>query len=151
MGIGELVSRIASSGSEAALIISNWKGNPGDLTLLLPDGSQGFTLRIESAALRREVDEGSRPRISSIAGVFLKPGSATEATQLAERLGSVLHVDVRVSESVPAGGQLGGVAIWLESLPSGKTLWTHHHTHDGREIGPRIRLKQSRRPDTELQ
>ena len=147
MGIGELVSRIATSGADAALVISTWKGNPGDLTFLLPDGREDLVLRVESAVLRREVNETGRPRVRSIAGIFLKSHSEAPAATIAEVLGTILGVEVVEAESVPLDGTAGRVAIWLESLPSGKTLWTHHHTMDGKEIGPRIRVKSLRRSD----
>jgi len=36
------------------------------------------------------------------------------------------------------------VIVRLDSLPSGKTLWSHYHAQDLREIGPRIRVTSIR-------
>jgi rRNA maturation protein Rpf1 len=145
MGLGELISRISSSGAEGAVVISTWKGNPGDLSFLSLDGREILVLRVESAMLRREVSGATRIRVSSMGGVLVASGSRPEVVALGERLAKLLRTDSGEAEEPPVGRKAGEVVLWLESLPSGKTIWTHYHSLDGAEIGPRVRFKSIRR------
>jgi hypothetical protein len=144
MGLGELASRISSSGAEGAVVISTWKGNPGDLSFLSPDGREVLVLRVESAMLRREVSGSAGVRVSSIGAVLVTPDSSPDVVALGGHLARLLRTNLGKAEEPPAGREPGEVALWLESLPSGKALWTHYHSLDGTEIGPRIRIKSIR-------
>lgn len=147
MGFSELVSRISASAAECAIVISTWRGNPGDMTFLLPSGEEALVLRVESAKLRREMGKEANVRIGQLGYVALESGSNKDTTELGHLIASFLRADVVKAVKPPSDGNSGEVVVWLESLPSGKILWTHYHTLDGAEIGPRIRLKSFRRHD----
>jgi len=146
MGLPELAARIGQSGAKAALVISMWKGNPSILSFTSSSGDELATIKVESAKLRREVNPTKKNRINGTAGVFIESGSSNRTVELGEVLSSFLDValfevaspkDVQVEENWSI--------IWLEDLPSGKILWTHYHSTDRHEIGPKIRVTSIRR------
>ena len=69
MSINELVSKISQENASAALVITSFKGNPGTLQFLSTDGTTPYEMRLESAALRREVANDVRNRIDDLSRV----------------------------------------------------------------------------------
>ena len=146
MGLTELAARVGQSGAKAALVISMWKGNPGFLSFTSSSGEELVTIKVESAKLRREVNPTRKNRIAGTAGVFIESGSSNKTRELGEVLASFLGVEIFEMEN-PEDAQVeeNWSLIWLEDLPSGKILWTHYHSTDRIEIGPRIRVTSIRR------
>ena len=146
MGLTELAARVGQSGASAALIISMWKGNPGILTFTSSTGEDLVTIKIESAQLRREVKPSRKTRLVGTAGVFIKSGSGDKTKELAEVLAEFLNLDIfTIADPVDAQIDENWSMIWLEEQPSGKILWTHYHSTEAVEIGPRIRVTSIRR------
>ena len=146
MGITELTSRIRQSGAQAALIISIWRGNPGELTILSPEGDELFKLRLESALLRREIDASNKGKVGTIQGVGVKIGSSTHVWDLAKGFAELLSVNIdELSEPAEKRTEKNRALLWFEDAPSGKIHWTHYNTKDLTEIGPRIRVASVRR------
>ncbi len=148
MGLTELAARVGTSGANAALVISMWKGNPSLLIFTTSAGDEAVTIRMESAKLRREVNPIKNSRFVGTAGVFVKSGSSDITRELGEILSSFLNVELLERED-PEDGQVeeNWSLIWLEDMPSGKILWTHYHSRKGVEIGPRIRVSSVRRKE----
>lgn len=144
MGLSELVSRISSSDAECAIVISTWRGNPGEITFLLPTGREALVLRVESAKLRREMGDDERIRIGRLGCVVLRTGCERIAAEVGRLVASLLRAEVVDSAEPPSEGDQGAVALWFDSPTPGKILWTHYHMHEGKEIGPRIRIKSFR-------
>ncbi|NHI83098.1 MAG: hypothetical protein EAX81_02170 [Candidatus Thorarchaeota archaeon] len=147
MNIKELVARISQSDAKAALVITMFKGNPRTIQILLPTGSIGATLFLESAILRREIIPDKGPRISGAISVCIEENTSQQARILADSLSELL--DVMVSERtfpmcIGEKGR-GQIELWLSSLPNGKILWTHYHALDAKEIGPRMRITKYER------
>jgi rRNA maturation protein Rpf1 len=141
MSVEELFSRILQSGARAALVISIWKGNPGELKVLLPSGNELLRMRIDSALLRRETNPTFKRKIDGIESVCVKTGSSTKAMELARDLGNIFDILVRECRNptdIPSDSN--HVLIWLEDTPEGKILWTHYSTYNGLELGPRIKI-----------
>lgn len=148
MGLAELAARVGQSGAKAALIISTWKGNPGILSFTSTSGEELVTIKIESAKLRREVNPTKKPRIYETAGVFIKSGSHEKTRELGEVLSSFLDIALfEIAHPKDAQAEENCSLIWLEDQPSGKILWTHYHSTDRIEIGPRIKVTSFKRND----
>ncbi|MFW9958341.1 MAG: hypothetical protein ACFFCT_09720 [Candidatus Odinarchaeota archaeon] len=146
MGLPELISRISQNGAKAAIVISIWQGNPGEMTILSSTGQDTINIRLESVLLRREVNPAGPTRSSRVDCVLIKSGSSAIVKALAEDIASLL--DLSLSEQIDAYAALADEAksfIWLEDSGSGKILWTHYNTHNRIEIGPRIRVSAVRR------
>jgi len=146
MGLTELAARVRQSGAKAALVISTWKGNPSILGFTSATGEELATIKIESAMLRREVNPTRKTRVIGTAGIFIKSGSSRRTRELGEILASYLDILLFEIEH-PKNVQVeeNWSFIWLEDHPSGKILWTHYHSMDRIEIGPRIRVTSIRR------
>jgi len=145
MGITELTSRIRQSGAQAALVISIWKGNPGEITILSSKGQELFKLRLEMALLRREIDPTNKGRVGSIEGVGVKIGSSTIVWELARSLAELMSLNIEeLSEPSERQTDKNHSLLWFENELSGKILWTHYNTKDLSEIGPRIRVSSFR-------
>lgn len=146
IGLQELSARIHTSGANGAVVISMRRGNPSLLVFMNQMGKEVYTVKMESAKLRREVNPGGRVRTAGIAGVFIKTGSSEKTRDLGEILGSLLNLEtVELADPGDATVDENWSMIWLEDLPSGKILWTHYHSTNKVEIGPRIRVASIRR------
>jgi len=149
MGLSEIAARVGQTGANAALIISMWKGNPSILSFTSSDSKELASIKIEMAMLRREVSTAKK-RTNAVAGVFVESQSNYKTCDLGELLSKFLNVDLReVSHIDPTTLDPGQTAIWLQDAVSGKILWTHYHTTDGTEMGPRIRVASLRRSDND--
>jgi len=150
MGLPELVARINQNGAKAAIVISLWRGNPGEMTILSSKGEETINIRLESALLRREVNPAGPSRMSRVDCVLIKKGSSSSVKAFAEDIASLL--DIGLSEHVDPHEVLTDTTqsfIWLEDGNSGKILWTHYNTKNGIEVGPRIRVSAVRRRKVE--
>ena len=146
MGLTELTSRILQSGAQAALVISIWRGNPGEMTILSPQGDELFNLRLESALLSREIDPSYKGRVGTIEGVGVKIGSGSHVWDLARGLAEIMSLNVEeLSDPAEKRTDKNRTLLWFEDVPSEKILWTHYNTKDLSEIGPRIRVSSVRR------
>jgi tRNA threonylcarbamoyladenosine modification (KEOPS) complex Pcc1 subunit len=146
MGLTELTSRIRQSGAQAALIISIWRGNPGELTVLSPQGDEIIKLRLESALLRREIDSSNKGRVGTIEGVGVKSGSSERVWNLARDFATLLSLNIKdYSDPAESRTERNRALLWFEDAPSEKILWTQYNTKDLSEIGPRIRVSSVRR------
>jgi rRNA maturation protein Rpf1 len=146
MGIAELTSRIRQSGAQAALIISIWRGNPGEITILSSTGHEIFKLRLEMALLRREIDPANKGRVGTIEGVAIKIGSSSIVYDLARSLAELLSLNIEeLSGPKERQTEKNRALLWFEDDSSGKILWTFYNTKDLSEIGPRIRIGSFRR------
>jgi len=150
MGIAELTSRIKQSGAQAALVISIWRGNPGEITILSPTGHEIFKFRLEMALLRREINSASLGRVGTIEGVAVKIGSSNIVWEMARSFAELLSLNIEeLSEPAERQTDKNHALVWFEDAPSGKILWTHYNTKDLSEIGPRIRVGSFRRFTTD--
>ncbi|MFW9799103.1 MAG: hypothetical protein ACFFD9_01585 [Candidatus Thorarchaeota archaeon] len=142
MSLAELIARISQSGAKMALIVTLWKGNPRLIQFVSPTGEDLLTLKIESAALRREVSSFKGPRIVSVGAVTVGKESSSVTKHFAGFIAALMDHEVVESESPNPVGREGSnmVEIRIEDLPGGKILWTHYHTLNAQEIGPRIRI-----------
>ncbi len=148
MGLTEIAARVRQSGAKAALVISMWKGNPSILVFTSSTGEELVSMKIESAKLRREVNPTKKIRLTGTAGIFMKSGSSHRTRELGEILASYLNIVVFEVENIKdAQVEENWSLIWLEDHPSGKILWTHYHSTDRIEIGPRIRVTSIRRKE----
>jgi rRNA maturation protein Rpf1 len=149
MGLSEIAARVKQTGANAALIISMWKGNPSILNFTSSTEGELASIKVEMAMLRREVSSAKK-RISGISGVFVEAESSDNTRVLAEFLSTLL--DLKLTETTyrdTTGLDPGQSLIWLQDAPSGKILWTHYHTSDGAEMGPRIRVTSLRRGEND--
>ena len=146
MGLSQLAARVGQSGAKAALVVSMWKGNPGILSFLSSSGEELVTVKVESAKLRREVSQTKKKRIIGTAGIFIESESSRKTQELGELLASFLDIEM-FEAATPEDVQVedNWSLIWLEDQPSGKILWTHYHSTDIIEVGPRIRVSSIRR------
>jgi U3 small nucleolar ribonucleoprotein protein IMP4 len=141
MGITELASRIRQSGAQAALVISIWRGNPGELTILSPEGIEIFKLKLESALLRREIDSSNKGKVGNLQCVGVKTGSSERVLCLARGFAELLSLNVEeYSNPTESRTEKNRSLLWFEDIPDEKILWTHYNTKDLSEIGPRIRV-----------
>ena len=99
-------------------------------------------VRMESAKLRREVTSSRNPKMRTIHSITVQSGAGEQTRRIAEMLSNLLDAPIAESTEIVAVGSKGvnKVAVWLQDLPTGKTLWTHYHAKDGLEIGPRMRI-----------
>ena len=141
MSVEELVSRIRQSGAKAALVISIWKGNPGELILLSTNGNELLKIRLDSALLRRETNPTFRNRIEGIDCICVKSGSSTKVMNIAQDFASLLEIPLQ-DHQTPSDllNKTNRSALWFDDAPAGKILWTHYATKDAAEIGPRIKI-----------
>lgn len=150
MGLPELIARINQNGAKAAIVISLWRGNPGEMTILSSKGEETINIRLESTLLRREINPSGPPRIGRVDSVLVKTGSSRSVKALAEDIASLL--DIELSEHVNPHEALIDETqsfIWFEDGSSGKILWTHYNTLNGIEVGPRIRVSAVKRRSIE--
>lgn len=148
MSLMELAARVSQSGAKAALVISIWKGNPGVLRFTSSSGVELVTIKVESVKLRREVNPTKKNRIIRLAGIFIASDSSKKTRDLGEILASFLDVGIfEIPNPDDAQVEENSSLIWLEDQPSGKILWTHYHSTDRVEIGPRIRVSSIRRSE----
>jgi rRNA maturation protein Rpf1 len=146
MGISELVARIAQNGARAALIISIWKGNPGEMSFISSNGDEILRLKLESVLLRREVNPKGRQRICTIDSIILRLESSEKVRALAEDIATLLNLEVfEQSSPTEVSTEDNRSFIWFEDVGTGKILWTHYATPACIEIGPRIRVSDVRR------
>ncbi|MHA2385067.1 MAG: hypothetical protein ACXAEE_02535, partial [Candidatus Thorarchaeota archaeon] len=126
MSISELKSRVVQSGAALALVVSIWKGNPRTIRFLYPTDDDVLELRIESAALRREVSDNKGSRIHSIHGVTVEENCSSNARELASVVASTLNTDVKNEPHPVVLGEAGSgmVEIRITDLPGKKLLWT---------------------------
>ena len=146
MGLPELASRVRQSGARAALVVSIWKGNPGELIILSPEGRELIKLRFESALLRREIDSSNKGKVGAIKCVGVKIGSSDLVLNLARDFAEILSLSVaEYSNPADIHTEKNWSLLWFEDAPSEKILWTHYNTKDLSEIGPRIRVSSVKR------
>jgi rRNA maturation protein Rpf1 len=150
MGVPELVARINLNGAKAAIVVSMWRGNPGEMVVLSPNGEETITIRLESALLRREVNPTGPTRISRVENVLFKSGSNPQVKALAEDIATLLDLHI-LEQEAPHEDPTDAIRtyIWLEGVGSEKILWTHYTTLNGAEIGPRIRVSNIKRKKME--
>ncbi len=143
MGLEELISRIHVSGSKAALVITHYRGNPGDILIYDSSGNEHLRIRLESAVLRREVLPDRKIRIHGVHSVTVEPESSSQTLGLAREIASLLDFELQETDEVRPVGDEGRhrVDIRFSDIDKSKTLWTHYHAADGVEVGPRIRVK----------
>lgn len=146
MGRTELAARVGQSGANGALVISMWKGNPSLLLFTSSTGQEIVTVKMESAKLRREVNPSKKTRINGLAGIFVNSGCSDRTRELGDTLSYYLDTDIyEIADPEDVDVEENQTMIWMTDLPSGKTLWTHYHSTDRLEIGPRIRVTSIRR------
>ncbi|MFW9803054.1 MAG: hypothetical protein ACFFFC_10405 [Candidatus Thorarchaeota archaeon] len=144
MSIDELRSRVVHSGARLALIVTIWKGNPRTIRFLYPYDDDALEIKVESAALRREVSDNKGLRIDTIFGVTVEENCSRNARELASVIASMLEIDVK-NEQQPVvldESASGMVEIRVSDLGGSKLLWTFYHAQNGLEIGPRIRISE---------
>ncbi|MFW9810971.1 MAG: hypothetical protein ACFFF9_00790 [Candidatus Thorarchaeota archaeon] len=147
MGLSEIASRVRQTGANAALIISMWKGNPSILSFTSSSKEELASIKIEMAMLRREVNT-EKLRTNAVYGVFVESESSYKTHALGRLLSTLMNLDLKeVSHIETTNMDPGQTLIWLQDDTPGKILWTHYHTTDGIEIGPRIRVTSIRRSE----
>jgi len=150
MSVSELISRINQSHARAAFVITTFKGNPGDLQILTPDGSTPYEVRMESAALRREVSSDFKQRINNLVTIAAFANCGEETMKFSEYWASLMGFNLSIVGSLDelvTGSTGHAFALFRDS--GGKVHWSFHHAQDGVEIGPRIRILGFRRPTIE--
>jgi len=142
MNLAELAGRIRASGANAALVVTTYKGNPGEIHVYDSDGNQTHIVRIDGVVLRRDVAPSHKSRIEAIHELRIKENSSHQTRSLAELVATWIDRDSTDADSaLPVGSSAKGeVLYWFEDLPSGQTLWTLHDAASGIEVGPRIRI-----------
>jgi rRNA maturation protein Rpf1 len=147
MGLSEIAARVRQTGANAALIISMWKGNPSILSFTSSSAEELASIKIEMAMLRREVST-KKLRTNAVLGVFVESQSSDKTHALGELLSTLLNLELREVSHIDSTTLVSGqTMIWLQDDTSGKILWTHYHTTDGTEMGPRIRVTSIRRSE----
>jgi len=147
MNSAELVARIQQSGAKMALLVTLWKGNPGTIQFISSTGSELLTVKLESAALRREVSSLKGLRIHSVYAVTIPKKISKQGRNLAGFIAALFNLETTESDAPVMASSQGSnkVEIRIEDVGGGKILWTHHHAINGEEIGPRIRVLGLRR------
>jgi rRNA maturation protein Rpf1 len=147
MSLGELVSRINTSGASVCLVTSLYKGNPGSIQFIDPSGTTILSMKIESALLRREIDSGSTIRTSALRAIVVDPEHNESVKELAEVLSSLLGIEIAELDSDKQIGKhdKNQVEIRLLSHGQSRLTWTFHKTTSSTEIGPRIRARSVER------
>ena len=147
MGLSEIAARVRQTGANAALIISMWKGNPSIVSFTSSSEEELASIKIEMAMLRREVNT-VKLRTNAVSGVFVESKSSDKTHVLARLLSTLMNLELKdVSHIDLTNLDPGQTLIWLQDDTSGKILWTHYHTTDGIELGPRIRVTSIRRSE----
>lgn len=148
--MSELLSRVNQSQAKAVFVITTFKGNPGDLQIITPDGSTPYSVRMESAALCREVSPDIKHRINSLATIAVLADAEEKTKQFSQYWASLMGLDLATVESLDEliTGSSGRAFALLRNA-GGKVHWSFYHAKDGVEIGPRIRIPGLRRPDIE--
>ena len=145
--MAQLRARISQAGANAAIVVSMFRGNPGELSFIDESGEENLNIRMESAALRREVSPDSSTKNISCLGVAVKEDSTERTLALARDLADLFNMELHLTASpydVNTGHSRFSFA-WLEDLKKGKILWTQYITDDYEEIGPRIKISSLRR------
>ncbi|UCH04652.1 MAG: hypothetical protein JSW05_00375 [Candidatus Thorarchaeota archaeon] len=147
MNSNELIARIQQSDAKMALVVTLWKGNPGTIQFISSTGSELLTVKLESAALRREVSSLKGLRIHSVYAVTVPKSISRQGRNLADFIAALFNFEATESDT-PVMAESDGsnnVEIRIEDLGGGKILWTHLHAVNGEEMGPRIRVLGVRR------
>ena len=147
MSLSELVSRIKQSSAIGALIISMYRGNPGTMQLLSADGTEIIHVKMESALLKREIQQKQGTRIKSIRTIYVQKDCSAETLLLASMIADIVGhspIFIPLVTDFEAGSDNESY-MWLQDLPDGKTLWTHYNSATRTEIGPRVRAFNIRR------
>jgi rRNA maturation protein Rpf1 len=142
MNLAELAGRIRASGANAALVVTTYKGNPGEIHVYDSDGNRTHNIRIDGVVLRRDVAPSYKARIETIHELRIKEDSSHQTCSLADLVAAWIDRDITEADSaLPVGSSAKGeVIFWFEDLPGGQTLWTLHDAASGIEVGPRIRI-----------
>ncbi|MDF1539614.1 MAG: hypothetical protein P1Q69_12010 [Candidatus Thorarchaeota archaeon] len=150
MSKSELLSRVNQSQAKAAFVITTFKGNPGDLQIITPDGSIPYEVRMESAALCREVSPDTKYRINNLVTIAVLADAEEITIKFSQYWASLLGLEISTVESVNEliTGSSGHAFALLRNA-GGKVHWSFHHAKEGVEIGPRIRILSIRRPGIE--
>lgn len=147
MSLSELVSRIKQSSAIGALIISMYRGNPGTMQLLSPDGTEIIQVKMESALLRREVQPNKETRIKSIRKIYVQKECSEETMLFTSMIADIVGLSPISIPSVTdfETGSDNESYMWFQDFSDGKTLWTHYNSVTMTEIGPRVRAFNIRR------
>ncbi len=148
--MSELLSRVNQSKAKAAFVITAFKGNPGELQIISPDGSTPYALRMESAALCREVSPDTKYRVGTLDAIAVLAGAEEETIQFSKYWASLIGLDLSTVESLDEliTGSSGHAFALLRNA-GGKVHWSFYHAEDGAEIGPRMRILGFRRQGIE--
>ena len=151
MSISELVSRIKQSSAIGALIISMYRGNPGTLQLLSPDGTDLIYVKMESALLKREVQPKKETRINSIRRIYVQKDCSEDTVLFASMIADLVDISPISIPSVAdfETGSANESYMWFQDFSDGKILWTHYNSATKTEIGPRVRAFNIRRSTDE--
>ncbi|MHA2423672.1 MAG: hypothetical protein ACXAEF_02725 [Candidatus Thorarchaeota archaeon] len=145
MSVNELVSKISIENAKIALVISTFRGNPGNIQFLSKDGSIQYEIRIESAVLRREVASDVRNKIDNLSMIALLQSSSEKLKQFSRFLASLLSIPLTDFESIEEIHNGNSNQAYILLRESGKKIhWSWHHAKDQKELGPRIRITQLR-------
>ena len=141
MSLSELLSRIKLSSAIGALIISMYRGNPGTMQLLSPDGTEALHVKMESALLRREIQPKKETRIKTIRKIYVQNDCSEETMLIASMIADIVGMSPISIPSVAdfENGSANASYMWFQDFSDGKTLWTHYNSITMTEIGPRVR------------
>ena len=147
MSLSELISKIKQSSAIGALIISMYRGNPGTLQFLSPEGTEVIHIKMESALLRREIQPKKETRIKSIKKIYIQNDSSEETVLVASMIADIVGLS---PVSIPSiadfePGSANASYMWFQDFSDEKTLWTHYNSVTMTEIGPRVRAFHIRR------
>jgi len=144
--LSELAATIRTTGAAAALIVQMRSGNPSIIQVLMPDGTEAMHILIESTVLRREISVASEVRVGGILHISVPTDATASVRSFATMMSEICGSELMVSDTLDPAGPNGTnrVIVRLESLPSGRALWSHYHAKDLKEIGPRIRVTSIR-------
>ncbi|MFW9908710.1 MAG: hypothetical protein ACFFEF_09060 [Candidatus Thorarchaeota archaeon] len=146
MSISELVSRIGQANANAAFIITSFKGNPGVLQIVMPDGRTTYDIRIESGIPMKEVNPNRKNRVSNLSFIAASEDSDENTIDFARHLASLLETGfILIKEVSELSTESTGEAFMFLRNLNNRILWTCHNAADGEEIGPRIRISSIRR------
>jgi rRNA maturation protein Rpf1 len=145
IGLDELAARIHSSGAVAALVVSTSQGNPERIQVIRPNGSEQMQISVDGVRLRREISQSS-VRIRAIHSVSTAPDAPPDTTALASLIAELADTELGLSTALSHAGSHGANAIMVrfDPLPGGKTMWSHYHAQDLKEVGPGIRTSSIR-------
>ncbi|MHA1882818.1 MAG: hypothetical protein ACTSUO_07200, partial [Candidatus Thorarchaeota archaeon] len=131
MSLSELISKIKQSSAIGALIISMYRGNPGTMQLLSPDGTEVIHIKMESALLKREIQPINETRIKSIRKIYVQTGSSEETMLIASMIADIVGLSPVPITSIADfdAGIANASYMWFQDYSDGKTLWTHYNSH----------------------